>query len=54
MRRLKESQLCGQFPDKALDFLDLVTGEELPLGSELAECLKQIRPGPVMIGDFNE
>ena len=43
MAALKDSPLCSQFPDEALDFLVRVTGEEPPLGSDLADCLRQIR-----------
>ena len=43
MQRLKDSQVCSEFPEPALGFLKLVTGDEPPLGSELAECLEQIR-----------
>ena len=43
MRRLKDSRICNKFPEDALDFLKLVTGDEPPLGDELRECLQQIR-----------
>ena len=43
MHRLRESQVCSQFPEPALEYLDLVTGDERPLGDELEECLQQIQ-----------
>ena len=43
MGDLKDSSLCSQYPDHALRFLACVTGEEAPLGDELADCLRQIR-----------
>ena len=43
MADLKDSPLCSKFPEYSLDFLDLVTGDEPPLGDELRECLQQIR-----------
>ena len=39
----QQLELCSEFPEPALGFLKLVTGDEPPLGSELAECLEQIR-----------
>ena len=43
MGKLKDSSLCSKFPNKALHFLARVTDEEAPLGSDLVDCLKQIR-----------
>ena len=51
MGRLKDSGICGQFPDEALDFLDCVTGDEPPLGEELRECLEQIRSAKPQLED---
>ncbi len=39
--RLKHSGLCNKFPEPALTFLYLLTGEP-PLGNDLRDCLKNI------------
>ena len=51
MQRLKDSQVCSESPEPALGFLKLVTGDEPPLGSELAECLEQIRSAAAQLED---
>ena len=47
----KDSQVCSEFPEPALGFLKLVTGDEPPSGSELAECLEQIRSAAAQLED---
>ena len=43
MLQLQDSQVCSEFLEPALDFLELVAGGEPPFGSELGECLGRIR-----------
>ena len=43
LRRLRASGLCSKYPKSALEFLALVTSDEPPWGSDLEECVQQIR-----------
>lgn len=44
VRRLRESDLCGRFPEQALDYLDLMIGDQSPLlARDLGACLEAIR-----------
>lgn len=43
MNRLEKSRIYDKFPRDALDFLDLIVGEEHPWGKDLKKCLEQIQ-----------
>ena len=43
MRQLKDSGLCGKFPEDTLSFLELVTGSAWPCSTDLKTCLDEIR-----------
>ncbi len=51
MYRLKESGLCGKFPDLSLDFLGLVTGDGPLWEDELGKCLEQMRSADPQLED---
>ena len=53
VRRLHEEGLCEQFPERALEFLDLIVeGQDQWAPSELRDCLRSIRSAdPILESD---